>query len=735
MLRRLEALGERLAPGSTAATLPQDRRWRFTPTVRAGDEIRGRRRARHGAGDGRDRVRGARPARRGRHRRVGRAPRASTRSPSRSRRWRAASCGSRIAGRCAGRARSACAAEASIPLGTGQRALDLLFPVARGSTAAVPGGFGTGKTVLLQQIAKWCDADVIVYVSCGERGNELADVLQEISSLEDPRTGRSLLDRTVLIANTSNMPLMARELSVHAGATVAELYRDMGYDALVIADSTSRWAEALREIASRTGELPAEEGYPAGLAPALASFYERAALAQTLAGGVGSVTILGAVSPPGGDMAEPVTAHTRRFVRGVWSLDRDLAYARHYPAVSWTESSSRDARPVARWHAAQRRPGVGRAPGAGDRPARRGRPHPGGRRARRCRVAARPRAHRAAHRPAVARGRAPAERAERQRRLVGPGQAVGAAGDGAGDPRSRARSGPARRRRRADRGARPVRRDPRTRPPRHRTTRTASSPRASACSSTWRRSHDGPRRALAHRLDPRAAARGRRRRRRRLGRHRGDPAGLRRAAPWRRAGRPRRPRRRRGVRGDGRHRERRDRASRSPGRRCASRSATPGSGGSATGAASRSTAARRSSASSRARSRASRSTRSRRAPPSEPVAHGDLGDRRARDPGARPEAADLLGRRPAPSGARVPGRRRRHAPATSRSQSCSPRSGSPTPTPPRSALRSRRPRERRPRRAAQHRRRPDRRAHRHAADRPDDRRASRVRAATATCSS
>ncbi len=248
---------------------------------------------------------------------------------------------------------SAVRIEASVPLSTGQRALDLLFPVARGSTAAVPGGFGTGKTVLLQQIAKWCDADVIVYVSCGERGNELADVLQEISALQDPRTGRSLLDRTVLVANTSNMPLMARELSVYAGATVAEFYRDMGYDALVIADSTSRWAEALRELASRTGELPAEEGFPASLAPTLATFYERSGRVQTLAGDVGSVTILGAVSPPGGDMAEPVTAHTGRFVRAMWSLDPDLAYARHYPAVNWTASSSRDVAPVARWHAEQ----------------------------------------------------------------------------------------------------------------------------------------------------------------------------------------------------------------------------------------------------------------------------------------------------------------------------------------------------------------------------------------------
>ena len=241
--------------------------------------------------------------------------------------------------------------DASVPLATGQRALDLLFPIARGSTAGVPGGFGTGKTVLLQEIAKWCDAEVIVYVSCGERGNELADVLEEMSRLVDPRSGHSLLDRTVLIANASNMPLIARELSVYAGATVAEYYRDMGYDTLVIADSTSRWAEALREIASRSGDLPAEEGYPASLAPRLASFYERAGRVRTLAGGVGSVTILGAISPPGGDMAEPVTAHTGRFVRAMWSLDRDLAYARHYPAISWIASHSRDAALIARWHA------------------------------------------------------------------------------------------------------------------------------------------------------------------------------------------------------------------------------------------------------------------------------------------------------------------------------------------------------------------------------------------------
>ncbi|MFE7896875.1 V-type ATP synthase subunit A [Streptomyces sp. NPDC057424] len=228
-------------------------------------------------------------------------------------------------------------------LSTGQRVIDLLFPVAHGGTVAVPGGFGTGKTVLLQQIAKWCDADVIVYVGCGERGNEMADVIAEFSALEDPRTGGRLADRTVTVANTSNMPMMAREASIHTGATVAEYFRDMGLDVVVIADSTSRWAEALREFASRTGELPAEEGYPASLASAIAAFYERAGAVTTLGGERGSVTVIGAVSPPGGDMTEPVTAHTERFVRCLWSLDRDLAYARHYPALSWSGSFSRDA--------------------------------------------------------------------------------------------------------------------------------------------------------------------------------------------------------------------------------------------------------------------------------------------------------------------------------------------------------------------------------------------------------
>ncbi|HET7487199.1 MAG TPA: V-type ATP synthase subunit A [Acidimicrobiales bacterium] len=241
--------------------------------------------------------------------------------------------------------------DATVPLTTGQRVLDLLFPVAKGSTAAVVGGFGTGKTVLLQQVAKWCDADVIVYVGCGERGNELADAVDELRALEDPRTGRRLAERTVIIANTSNMPVMAREASIYTGMTVAEYFRDQGKDAVLIADSTSRWAEALREFSSRSGELPAEEGFPAGLASALAAFYERAGRVETQGGAEGSVTVIAAVSPPGGDMTEPVTAHTQRFVRSMWTLDRDLAYARHYPAVSWRASFSRDAPGLGTWYA------------------------------------------------------------------------------------------------------------------------------------------------------------------------------------------------------------------------------------------------------------------------------------------------------------------------------------------------------------------------------------------------
>jgi V/A-type H+-transporting ATPase subunit A len=244
-------------------------------------------------------------------------------------------------------------------LHTGQRVIDLLYPLARGGTAAVPGGFGTGKTVLLQQVAKWCDADVIVYVGCGERGNEMADVVRDLADLEDPRTGEPLARRTVVIANTSNMPMMAREASIYTGVTVGEYFRDMGRHCVVITDSTTRWAEALREMASRTGALPAEEGYPAGLASALAAFYERAGQVTTLGGGTGSVTIVGAVSPQGGDMTEPVTTHTQRFVRCQWSLDRDLAYARHYPAVSWSASFGRDVDRFAAWHLATGDPGWG----------------------------------------------------------------------------------------------------------------------------------------------------------------------------------------------------------------------------------------------------------------------------------------------------------------------------------------------------------------------------------------
>jgi len=237
------------------------------------------------------------------------------------------------------------------PLLTGQRVVDVLFPVPKGGTCAVPGGFGTGKTVLLQQITKWCDADVIVYVGCGERGNELADMLVELAELTDPRTGGRLAARTVIIANTSNMPMMAREASIYSAASVAEHFRDMGLDVVVLADSTSRWAEALREFASRNGELPAEEGYPASLSSALAAFYERAGRVVTTGGREGSVTIIGAVSPAGGDMTEPVTVYTQRFVRSLWSLDRDLAYARHYPAISWAGSFARDVATVAAWHA------------------------------------------------------------------------------------------------------------------------------------------------------------------------------------------------------------------------------------------------------------------------------------------------------------------------------------------------------------------------------------------------
>jgi V/A-type H+-transporting ATPase subunit A len=355
MLRRLADADHFLAPGGRLSTLPREPRFEFAPRVAAGAEV------------GPGALLGTVPEAEGFEHRVLAPPgvggmiewvadagpygvddvvaRVGEREVALAHRWPV---------RRPRPFRSRGQAGAPAPLVTGIRALDLFFPLARGSSASVPGGFGTGKTVLLQEIAKWCDADVIVYVGCGERGNEMADVIEELRALDDPRTGKPLLARTVLVANTSNMPVLAREASIHTGVTVAEYFRDMGYHAVLIADSTSRWAEALREVASRTGQLPAEEGYPAALASELAAFYERAAAVTTLGGNEGSVTILGAVSPPGGDMSEPVSAHTRRFVRCTWSLDRDLAYARHYPAVSWQQSWSRDSDALADWHFLQR---------------------------------------------------------------------------------------------------------------------------------------------------------------------------------------------------------------------------------------------------------------------------------------------------------------------------------------------------------------------------------------------
>ena len=236
-----------------------------------------------------------------------------------------------------------------IPLITGQRVIDTLFPVAKGGTVSIPGGFGTGKTMTQQAVAKWCDADLIVYIGCGERGNEITDVLTEFPKLVDPRTGRSLMERTILIANTSNMPVSAREASIYTGITMAEYFRDQGYDVAVMADSTSRWAEALRELSGRMEEMPAEEGFPAYLPTKIAEFYERAGSMEALNGQKGSVTIIGAVSPPGGDFSEPVTQHTKRFIRCFWALDRNLANARHYPAISWLDSYSEYLSDMASW--------------------------------------------------------------------------------------------------------------------------------------------------------------------------------------------------------------------------------------------------------------------------------------------------------------------------------------------------------------------------------------------------
>ena len=228
----------------------------------------------------------------------------------------------------------------SRPLVTGQRIIDSIFPLAKGGAAAIPGGFGTGKTMNQHQIAKWCDADIIVYIGCGERGNEMTQVLEEFSELIDPKSNKPLLDRTVLIANTSNMPVAAREASIYTGVTLAEYYRDMGYHVALMADSTSRWAEALREISGRLEEMPAEEGFPAYLASRLSAFYERAGYVTNLNGSEGSVTLIGAVSPQGGDFSEPVTQNTKRFTRCFWALDKALAYARHYPAINWLNSYS-----------------------------------------------------------------------------------------------------------------------------------------------------------------------------------------------------------------------------------------------------------------------------------------------------------------------------------------------------------------------------------------------------------
>ncbi|MGB7595104.1 MAG: V-type ATP synthase subunit A [Erysipelotrichaceae bacterium] len=238
----------------------------------------------------------------------------------------------------------------STPLITGQRVIDTFFPIAKGGAAAVPGGFGAGKTMTQHQLAKWCDADIIVYVGCGERGNEMTQVLEEFSQLVDPKSHKPLTDRTVLIANTSNMPVAAREASIYTGITLAEYYRDMGYHVALMADSTSRWAEALREISGRLEEMPAEEGFPAYLPSRISQFYERAGYVETLSGNLGSVTIIGAVSPQGADFSEPVTQNTKRFVRAFWALDKSLAYARHFPAINWTLSYSEYLDDLKKWY-------------------------------------------------------------------------------------------------------------------------------------------------------------------------------------------------------------------------------------------------------------------------------------------------------------------------------------------------------------------------------------------------
>ena len=243
------------------------------------------------------------------------------------------------------------------PLITGQRILDTFYPLLKGGKAAIPGPFGAGKTMLQQQIARWCNAEIVIYVGCGERGNELTDVLEFMPRLQDPHTGRPLMERTLLVANTSNMPVVAREASIYVGITLAEYFRDQGYDVVMVADSTSRWAEALREVAGRLGQMPVEEGYPAYLGSRLAAFYERAGRVETLSGEHGSVTLIGAVSPPGGDFSEPVTSHTKEIIQTFWALSKELADARHYPSVNWLESFSGDVPGAARWWAENVDPG------------------------------------------------------------------------------------------------------------------------------------------------------------------------------------------------------------------------------------------------------------------------------------------------------------------------------------------------------------------------------------------
>ncbi len=237
----------------------------------------------------------------------------------------------------------------SLPLITGLRVIDTLFPIPKGGTVAVPGGFGTGKTMIQQSLAKWCDADLIIFIGCGERGNEITDVLMEFPQLIDPRKNKPLMDRSIIIANTSNMPVAAREASIYTGITMGEYYRDMGYNVAIMADSTSRWAEALRELSGRLEEMPADEGFPAYLPTRLAGFYERGGRVQTYSNSEGSVTLIGSVSPPGGDFSEPVTQHTKRFVRAFWALDRNLANSRHYPAISWLDSYSEYVDDISPW--------------------------------------------------------------------------------------------------------------------------------------------------------------------------------------------------------------------------------------------------------------------------------------------------------------------------------------------------------------------------------------------------